>query len=166
MPKVLIVYDSRAGVVYGMAAAVAEGLRSKGVEAIMEDVSSAEPTDLENYDGLVVGSPCYMANMTGRVKEFLDATWPLRGRLDGKVGAAFAAERHVAGGAEETLRAIHGALLLHGMVIQGDCDAGPFGPVVLRTTLDEGGEEEVVAEDGDAARRLGMRVAALVKKLA
>lgn len=47
MAKVLIVYDSRAGVVYGMAREVAEGLRSGGVEAIMEDVSSAEPSDLK-----------------------------------------------------------------------------------------------------------------------
>ncbi len=165
MAKVLIVYDSRSGVVYGMAKAVAEGLRSEDVEAIMEDVSSAEPTDLEKYDGLIIGSPCYMANMTGRVKQFLDATWALRGKLDGKVGAAFAAERHVAGGAEETLRSIHNALLLHGMIIQGDCEGGPFGPVVLRTTLDDEGEESVVAEDGDAAHRLGVRVAALAKKL-
>ena len=93
MAKVLIVYDSRAGVVYGMARAVAEGLRSGGVEAILEDASSAEPTDIEKYDGLVIGSPCYMAGMTASVKSFLDATWPLRGKLDGKVGAAFAAER-------------------------------------------------------------------------
>jgi NAD(P)H dehydrogenase (quinone) len=165
MAKVLIVYDSRAGVVYGMARAIAEGLRSEDVEAIMEDVSSAEPTDLEKYDGLIVGSPCYMANMTGRVKQFLDATWPLRGKLDGKVGAAFAAERHIAGGAEETLRSIHNALLLHGMIIQGDCKGAPFGPVILRTALDDDGEQSVVAEDGNAAHRLGVRVAALVKKL-
>jgi len=165
MAKVLVVYDSRARVVYAMARAVAEGLRSGGVEAIMEDVSSAEPMDLEKYDGIVVGSPCYMANMTGKVKQFLDATWSLRGKLDGKVGGAFAAERHIAGGAEETLRAIHGALLLHGMVVQGDCEGGPFGPVALQAVL-EGEEDEVVAEDGAAARRLGERVAALVKKLA
>ena len=38
MAKVLIVYDSRAGVVYGMARAVAEGLRSEDVEAIMERI--------------------------------------------------------------------------------------------------------------------------------
>jgi len=166
MAKVLVVYDSRAGVVYAMARAVAEGLRSGGVEAIMEDVSSAEPMDLEKYDGIVVGSPCYMANMTGKVKQFLDATWPLRGKLDGKVAAAFAAERHVAGGAEATLRSIHSALLIHGMIVQGDCEGGPFGPVALHGALDEGEEDEVVAEDGAAARRLGERVAALVKKLA
>ena len=105
--------------------------------------------------------------MTGRVKQFLDATWPLRGRLDGKVGAAFAAERHVAGGAEETLRSILNALLLHGMVIQGDCEGAPFGPVALRGALEgKGDEDDIVAEDGGAARRLGQRVAALVKKLA
>lgn len=111
----------------------------------------------------MIGSPCYMANMTGKVKQFLDATWPLRGRLDGKVGAAFAAERHISGGAEETLRSIHNALLLHGMVVQGDCEGGPFGATALDPT---GKREDVMAEEGDAARRLGTRVAALVRKLA
>ena len=103
MAKVLIVCDSRAGVVYGMAKAVAEGLRSEDVEAIIEDVSSAEPMDLEKYDGLVIGSPCFMANMTGKVKQFLDATWPLRGKLDGKVGAAFASSGGPCGGNETTV---------------------------------------------------------------
>ena len=163
MARVLIVYDSRSGVVYRMAGAVAEGLRSEGVEAVMEDVSAAEPTDIEKYDGLAVGSPCHMAGMTGRVKEFLDATWPLRGRLDGKVGAAFAAEGHLAGGAEETLRSIHDALLVHGMVIQGDCEGGPFGPAALHGALDDG---DVALDDDTAARRLGVRVARLVKRLA
>lgn len=163
MAKVLIVYDSRDGVVYGMAKAVAEGIRGEGVEAVLEDATSAEPTDLLRYDGLVIGSPCFMANMTGKVKAFLDATWPLRGKLDGKAGAAFAAERHLAGGAEETLRSIQNALLLHGMVVQGDVEGGPFGAIALDPT---GRREDVMAEEGDAARRLGARLARLVKGLA
>ena len=162
MAKILVVYDSRDGVVYGMARAVAEGLRSEGVEAVMEDVSSAEPTDLLGYDGLVIGSPCFVANMTGKVKSFLDATWSLRGRLDGKVAAAFTSERHIAGGAEETLRAVHAAFLIHGMVIQGDVEGSPFGAVALDPT---GDRDDVVAEEGDAARRLGRRVATLAKRL-
>lgn len=162
MPKVLIVYDSRDGVVYGMAKAVAEGVRGEGVEAVLEDVSSAEPADLLKYDGLVVGSPCYMANVTGRIKEFLDATWPLRGKLDGKVGAAFGAARHLAGGVEETLRSIHNALLLHGMIVQGGVSGGPFGATALDPT---GKREDVLAEEGEEARTLGRRTAALVKRL-
>ena len=53
------------------------------------------------------------------------------------------------------------------MVVQGDCESGPLGPVALHGALDDGGDgEDIVVEDGDAARRLGARVAALVKKLA
>jgi len=162
LPKVLIVYDSRDGVVYGMAKAVAEGARSEGVEAVLEDVSSAEPTELPKYDALIVGSPCFVANVTGKVKAFLDATWSLRGKLDGKPGAAFAAERHLGGGAEETLRAIHSAMLIHGMIIQGSAEGCPFGAVALDPT---GSREDVVAEEGDACRRLGQRTARLVKRL-
>ena len=163
MARVLIVYDSREGVVYGMAKAVAEGVRSEEGEAIMEDVSAAEPMDLLKYDGLIVGSPCFVANMTGKVKSFLDATWNIRGKLDGKVGAAFTSERHLGGGAEETLRSIGSALLLHGMIVQGDSTGCPFGAVALDPT---GEREDVVAEEGDACRRLGQRVARLARRLA
>ncbi len=163
MAKILVVYDSRDGVVYGMAKAVAEGVRGEGVEAVMEDVSAAEPTDLPKYDGVVIGSPCFLAGMTGKTKQFLDATWSLRGQLDGKVGAAFTSERHLAGGAEETLRAIHAAMMIHGMVVQGDVQGGPFGAVALDPT---GEREDVVAEEGDSCRRLGSRVATLAKRLA
>jgi NAD(P)H dehydrogenase (quinone) len=157
------VYDSREGVVYGMARAVAEGVRSEGAEAIMEDASAAEPMDLLKYDGLIIGSPCFVANMTGKVKSFLDATWNIRGKLDGKVGAAFTSERHLGGGAEETLRSITSALFLHGMIVQGASSGCPFGAVALDPT---GEREDVVAEEGDACRRLGGRVARLAARLA
>ena len=163
MPKILIVYDSRDGVVYGMAKAVAEGIRGEDVSAVLEDVSAAEPSDLAKYDGLAIGSPCFMAGMTGRVKQFLDATWSLRGSLDGRAGAAFTSERHLGGGGEETLRSIHNALLLHGMVVQGDVEAGPFGAIALDPSGKRG---DVAAEEGDSARRLGSRLARLVKRLA
>ena len=162
MASILVVYDSRDGVVYAMAKAVAEGIRGEGVEAVMEEVSAAEPTDLEKYDGLVVGSPCFLAGMTGKTKEFLDATWSLRGKLDGKPAAAFTSERHLAGGAEETLRAVHAALMLHGMIVQGDVEGGPFGAVALDPTGERG---DVMAEEGDSCRRLGARLAGLVKRL-
>jgi NAD(P)H dehydrogenase (quinone) len=163
MPRILIVYDSREGVVYGMARAVAEGARGAGVDAILEDVSAAEPMDVLKYDGLVIGSPCFFGNVTGKVKSFIDATWGLRGKLVGKVGAGFTSERHLGGGAEHTLRAIAAALLTHGMIVQGDAAACPFGAVALDPTGDRG---EVVAEEGDACRKLGTRVAELVKRLA
>jgi NAD(P)H dehydrogenase (quinone) len=162
MAKILIVYDSRDGVVYGLAKAVAEGIRSEGVEAVLEEVTAAEPNDLLKYDGVAVGSPCFVAGVTGKVKDFLDATWPLRGKLDGKVGAAFASERHLAGGAEHTLTAIHAAFLIHGMVVQGDCETSPFGAVALDPT---GEREDVVTEEGEVARRLGRRMAQLTLKL-
>jgi NAD(P)H dehydrogenase (quinone) len=162
MPRILIIYDSREGVIYGMAKAVAEAARKEDVEAILEDVSAAEPMDLLKYDGVVIGSPCFFGNMTGKIKEFIDATWSIRGKLTGKVGAAFTSERHLGGGGELTLRAINSALLIHGMVIQGDAGGCPFGAIALDPT---GDRSEVVAEEGDACRRLGGRIARLVKEL-
>lgn len=161
MAKVLIIYDSRDGVVYTQAKAVAEGIRSCGVDAILEDITAAVPNDLVQYDGIVIGSPCHLAGVSGAIKSFLDTTWSLRGKLDGKVGAGFAAERHMAGGAEQTLRSIHDAMLVHGMTIIGGGDGAPFGAVAL---VPDDDKTETLSEDNSAAT-LGGRVAELVKKL-
>ena len=49
------------------------------------------------------------------------------------------------------------------MVVQGDTEGGPFGAVALDPT---GRRGDVMAEEGDAAKRLGARLARLVKRLA
>lgn len=161
--RVLILFDGKSGgLIERMASLIATGVREVGLVAISESVTNARPEDLLEYDGLILGSACYFATVTGRMKVFMDATYPLRGKLDGKVGGAFTASEHIAGGNEMTLRTIHDFFLFHGMIIQGDPVADPFGPVAINPDEDPA---DIVVDDSGECERLGKRVALLIQRL-
>ena len=119
-------------------------------------VDEIEADDLLQYDGIIIGSPTYYGTMAAQIKKLLDDSVKFHGKLEGKVGAAFASSANVGGGNETTILDIINALLIHGMVIQGDSKGDHYGPVA------------VGAPDGRAQKecqRLGERTARLVKKL-
>jgi NAD(P)H dehydrogenase (quinone) len=66
--KMLIVYDSRTGNTEKMAIAVAEGVKSAGVEAVLKNVDDASVDEIPAYDGLILGSPVYYGLPTGKIK--------------------------------------------------------------------------------------------------
>ncbi|MFH0911845.1 MAG: NAD(P)H-dependent oxidoreductase [Planctomycetota bacterium] len=158
--RVLIVYDSSHGLVEEMARQVASGVRAAGGTAVMEKCGAASAEDLLRYDGILLGSPCYFAGPSASMKQLLDATYPLRGKLAGKVGGAFAASEHIGGGSELTLRSLLDFCLLHGMVVQGDPEGDPFGAVALRYE----GNEAMTDLSGEC-RRLGRRTVDLLLRL-
>jgi NAD(P)H dehydrogenase (quinone) len=63
--------------------------------------------------------------MAAEIKSFLDASVAYHTKLDGKVGAAFSSAGST--GQETTVLSILQALLIHGMVIQGDCSGLHYG---------------------------------------
>jgi len=78
---------------------------------------------LEESDAILFISPVYFGSMTAQLKALIDKTLPLRRNkmaLKGKIGAAIAVGGSRNGGQELTLQQIHGALLVHGMIIVGD----------------------------------------------
>lgn len=154
MAKMLIIYYSRTGNTEKMAQAVQNGVREEGIEVVLKKVEDAVPEELLGYDGIIVGSPCYFGTMVGEVKTFLDKSVSHFGKLKGKVGAAFASSGILGGGNETTVLDILKALLVHGMIIQGDTDTGHYGPVAIGAP-DKKAQEECL--------KLGQRVARLVK---
>jgi len=154
--RVLIIYDSRTGNTEKMAYAVGEGVREEGVEVEVKRVDEASVDELPEYDGLILGSPVYYGQATARIKELIDASVKYHGRLEGKVGAAFASSGGVHSGAETTLLSLIHALLIHGMVVQGTPGRNHYGAVSV------GAPDE---EDLRACREMGWRVARLVKRL-
>lgn len=157
MPKVLIVYYSRTGNTEKMAGYIAEGVKEEGVEVEVKRAEEAKPEDLLEADGVVMGSPTYYGTMAAELKKLLDDSVKYHGRLDGKVGGAFASSAQVGGGNETTVLDIVDALLIHGMVVQGDPQGDHYGPVSI------GAPDGKVEEE---CRRRGRRIAQLVKKLA
>lgn len=157
MAKVLVIYDSRTGNTEKMADSVAEGVRQvEGASVVLMNVEKAKHEDLLGADAIILGSPTYYGNMSGKMKEFIDTTFNIHGKLKGKVGGAFTSSGGVACGAETTLLAMLQAMLVHGMVIQGRPDDKHYGA----TALEEPDEESV-----GYCKELGTRVASLAVAL-
>ena len=153
--KVLIVYDSRSGNTEKMAYAVAGGVSEEGVDVEVKRVDEASVDELPGVDGLILGSPVYYGLPTAKIKEFIDDSVKYHGKLDGKVGGAFASSGGVHTGAETTVIALNESLFIHGMVIQGTSGSNHYGAASVGAPDDK---------DIENCRKLGSRVASLVKK--
>lgn len=164
--RVLLLYDSRGGLVEELARAVAEGVRGvSGVELIEHRVDDADPEALLRCDALIVGSPNW-SGMTGKFKQWFDESGDLweSGELAGKPAAAFTAAWSRSGGIEATLLQLLHLLLGHGMIFVGL----PWSER-LRTSGSYYGATAhgaVTDDDRAQARALGRRVAELTARLA
>lgn len=62
--KILILYFSKTGHTLEAANATADGIRSAGSEADMVTVSDFQASMVPDYEGLIVGSPCWAGSVT------------------------------------------------------------------------------------------------------
>lgn len=154
--KVLIVYDSRTGNTEKMAYAVADGVKDEDIDVEVKMVDEASVDELPAVDGLILGSPVYYGLPSAKIKEFIDASIKYHGKLEGKVGGAFTSSGGTHSGAETTIIALHEALFIHGMVIQGTSGTNHYGAASV------GAPDE---KDVETCKKLGQRVARLVKKI-
>jgi len=156
MSKVLVAYYSRTGNTKKMAEAVAKGIKTSGVACDLREVGRVRPADLLKYEGIVFGSPTYYGILAAPVKKLLDQSVKYHGRLDGRVGAAFSSSALAGGGNETTILSIVQAMLVHGMVIQGDARSDHYGPVSIKCPDSRSLKK---------CERLGRRVAELTGRL-
>ena len=156
MSKILIVYYSRTGNTEKMAEEIVKGAKKEKIAVTLKRVEEVKVDDLLNYDGIIIGSPTYYGTMAAQIKKLLDDSVRFHGKLEGKVGAAFASSANVGGGNETTILDIINAMLIHGMVISGDPQGDHYGPVAIG------------APDGRVLKqclRLGERTAKLLLRL-
>lgn len=157
MLKALIIYDSKTGNTEKMASMIAEGVKETGnIECVVKKVENATLEDLIQAHGIIVGSPTYYGCMSGKLKELFDKSIKIHGKLEGKVGAAFTSSGGTATGAETTILSILEAMLIHGMIIQGDPSGKHYG---MATVEAPGGEDKKLC------RRFGRRTAELMKRI-
>jgi len=198
--KVLILYYSMYGNNFLMAKAVGEGVVKAGGEAILrtapellpqsvidadkniqkaknmqKDVPVVKLSDLENIDGIILGSPTRFGNMCAQLRNFLDQTGGLwmKGALVDKPAGAFCTTATMHGGQETTLISMMFTLLHHGAIIAGV----PYSVPELTTTKKGGtpygptavvgvkSDEPPVDSDLKMAQILGERVALFAAKL-
>ena len=201
--KVFIVFYSMYGHIYNMAEAVAQGAREVGgVDVELRRVPETLPQDVLDKMGaveaqkafahvpvatvdelasaaaIIFGTPTRFGNMTGQMRQFLDATGQLwaKGALVGKVGSVFTSTATQHGGQESTLLSFHTNLLHHGMVVVGlpyafqgqmRTDELTGGSPYGASTIAGGRGERMPSENELAGARFqGKHVAAIAKKLA
>ena len=195
MTTILVLYYSTHGATRQMARQIARGIEEVAdAEAVIRTVpsisSNTEQTDnavpdkgdvyvtmkdLEQLDGLAMGSPTRFGNMAGALKYFIDSTsalW-LSGTLAGKPATLFTSSSSLHGGQEATLLSMMIPLLHHGMLIAGI----PYSEADLLTTKTGGtpyGSSHLAGINSDLAlsdeeirlcRAQGKRIALLAKKL-
>jgi len=197
MSKVLVLYYSSYGHIEQMAQAVAEGARGTGAtvdikrvpETVPEEIARgahfkldqeapvATVNDLADYDAIILGVPTRFGRLPSQIAAFLDQAGGLwaSGKLNGKVGSAFASTATQHGGQETTLFSAITNLLHFGMVIVGlpysyEAQMGlsevhggtPYGA----TTIAAGdGSRQPNQIELDAARFQGRHVAEIANKL-
>ncbi len=157
MEKVLVGYYSRTGNTAKMAKIVANALKKAGIEVDLRTVDQIKAADLLGFDGIVLGGPTYYGGPPAAIKELLDESVRHHGKLDGKIGGAFTSSANVGGGNETAVLDILQAMLIHGMIVQGDPEGDHYGPVAIQ------------APDARAKAnciRFAKRLASLVKRTA
>lgn len=159
MRKILILYHSKGGNTRRLAEYIAEGVNSvEGMTSFLKTADDVIKDDFLSAEGIIAGSPVYFGVMAAELKKVFDDFVGVRKKMEGKVGAAFATSGDPTGGKETTMMSIIQCMLIYGMIIVGDpmSATGHYGTAC------------VGAPDADAAsngRKLGQRVAELVKKL-
>ena len=156
MAKVLILFYSRTGNTRKMAEGVAEGAREAGGEVTLKPVQEVKIDDLLQTQGIILGSPTYYGHSAGVMRSFIDSSVKVHGQLAGKVGAAFATSHNIGGGNETTVLDLLHALLIHGMIIQGNASGDHYGPVAVGTPD---------ARALDQCKDLGRNVVNLINRL-
>jgi len=170
-PRLLVAYYSLTGNTEQMARGVTEGIRRvPGVTAVVKQVGEVTKQDLETADGIILGSPTYYANIPGKMKVIIDDwSWKMKVDFTDKVGGAFSTGGGQVGGKEHVVTSLLLFMLSNRMIVAGPLYRnektgsvwGEPGSSAMTGPLDPGVSEEEL----DSARRLGERIASLVKKL-
>lgn len=154
MLKVLVIYHSQSGHTETLAKSIAEAIAREGLDVVCKKVEEANPDEMLGVDGIVLGSPTYYGTMAAEMKKFLDDSIKHHGKLEGKAGAAFSSAGSM--GQETTVISILEALLIHGMIVQGDTRGHHYGV----TSLGKPSEQDM-----QRCKRFGQRFAKLVKQI-
>lgn len=152
--KGLIAYYSNSGNTEKMAYYIKDGMVAGGLEVNITKVT--DNINLKDYQCIVIGSPTQYGSMAWQVKKFLDDSAGIHYALDGVVGGAFSSSCHVGGGNETTILDILHAMLIHGMVVQGEPMYDHYGATALNGL---GGDTQ------KKCHRYGERIAELTKRL-
>ncbi|MEX4007688.1 NAD(P)H:quinone oxidoreductase [Neoaquamicrobium sediminum] len=198
MAKILVLYYSSWGHMEAMAQAAADGAREAGADVTMkrapelvpEEVAKkagykldqkaeiADPLELADYDGLILGISTRFGAMASQMKNLLDQTGPLwaKGALVDKTATVISSTATQHGGAELAILSAQASLQHHGMIIvplsyayegqSGNDKVRGGSPYGMTTTADSDGSRMPSEQELEGARFQGHRFAKITHRLA
>ncbi len=196
MPKILIAFYSRNGSTEALARAIAEGAEAEGAEtrlrrarefvgpevmaqapgwaenaARMNAIYDAPtPDDADWADAIVLGTPTRFGNASAELKAYIDSLGGLwfQGKMNGKVGSAFASTQSAHGGNESTILSLYNPMAHLGLIIvpTGYTDAVMFKAGTPYGASAVSGISALPTDDELAAARFqGTRIAQVTRRL-
>ncbi|MEP7239374.1 MAG: NAD(P)H:quinone oxidoreductase [Devosia sp.] len=197
MAKILVLYYSSWGHMEAMSIAAAEGARSTGAKVdikrvaetvpaevsqamgfkLQQDAPVADPGELENYDGFIIGVSTRYGLMTAQMKNFFDQTGGLfdRGALVDKVATVMSSAANQHGGVENAILTTQHLLQHHGVIIVplGYTYAGQKGsdmvrggsPYGMTTSANSDGSRLPSPQELEGAKFQGKRLADIAIRL-
>ena len=196
--KVLIAFYSRNASTEALALAIAEGARNEGAEVrlrrarevVSRDVMASAPGWIENADrmnalyeapteedaewadALIFGTPTRFGSITSELKAYIDSLGGLwfQGKLNGKVGSAFASTSTFHGGNETTIISLYPPMAHLGLILVplGYSDPALFAAGTPYGASSVSGQTNTPPTEADlaVARYQGKRVAYVTSALA
>lgn len=197
MAKILVLYYSSWGHMEQMAKAAAEGAREAGADVTIkrapelvpeavakaayykldQEAAIADPLELADYDGIIMGVSSRYGAMSSQMKNFIDQTGPLwmKGALVDKIGSVMVSTATQHGGAEVALLTTQVYMQHQGMIIvplsyayqaqMGNDVVRGGAPYGMTTTSDGDGSRQPSAQELEGAKFQGKRVAEITIRL-
>lgn len=187
MKKIAIVYHSGFGHTEVQAKSVFQGVQSKeGVEAFLVKAEEAvkSPTDLNEMDAIIFGSPTYLGSVSAPFKGFMDSTtdiW-LQQQWKDKIAAGFTNSHSLSGDKLSTLIQLVVFGAQHGMIWVGQAEMNTspdgqqghqdainrVGTMLGATAQSENADASETPSGGDlkSAELFGARVASIALRMA
>jgi NAD(P)H dehydrogenase (quinone) len=165
--EILIAFHSDTGHTARLAEAVREGAaRIDGVKVALRRAEEVSEDDIEQADGIVLGTPVQWAGLAADAKKFLDRLAVVLGSNlgEGRTAAAFCTGGAVSSGKELARLSILAAFLNMRFLVVGGVDAEGFGILGAQATTGPSspGLDDVELEEG---RRFGERFARLTSRI-
>ena len=164
MYKITIIYDSKTGNTEKMARATATGAGEvSDIDVKLNHVEEADPDDLLNSDGIIIGSPTHCGVMSWKIKKFFDEnTSTAWGKVDGKIAAAFSSSGGLGGGNEMAAMSMINMLMNYGYLVFGLPEYAAPGVTAHygAVAIGEPGEKEL-----KSCKLLGQKTAQFVKQM-
>ncbi len=158
---ILIAYYSQTGNTERMARDLSEGAMTvAGTDVTLKKIAEVKGEDIKNANGVLVGSPVHMHNISIEALQFLGRLGP----GDGRTAGVFCTAGHSSLGKEMARLEAIATLLEMRFVIIGGVEEGGFGNLGPEATTGDANHPTLNDTDLANARRSGERFARLTKQ--